>query len=423
MNNLEQILRECINDIKSKWDLPKSGFLSGGSIANLAWEKISGNKAIINDLDIYNFIQKVDDSAQSEIKQKQSYQKKDKIVFEDYSGINVTIRNSNFYLIEKVSNEGIFNLIDYKSNTDDPQIIIDSFDINCCQVGYDISTDKFYWTKEFEKFLKTGELRLVNLSSPAHSAIRLVKKEKDLNAKLPDLELDITAYATDCPSFLDTTKYRFKERYANMFRDNISRLDSRFDLIRDTELEESLEISLGVVDKLYKLKPKIKGLEIDDSQKIGIQLSTDFLFWVRNIFQNHDLETKWFNLHLIFDTKLDNYLDCNPTKDEIELLNRLVCNAPDCVRHLNGFPLSRQLYIVNTLFEKFKNDPIIAISILETYCIDYNINLESEIDLLLLELSVRKMILEDPKDKVRKILQKDPTPENTDIDFSKIHIN
>ena len=101
----------------------------------------------------------------------------------------------------------------------------------------------------------------------------------------------------------------------------------------------------------------------------------------------------------------------------------MVCNAPDCVRHLNGFPLSRQLYIVNTLFEKFKNDPIIAISILETYCIDYNINLESEIDLLLLELSVRKMILEDPKDKVRKILQKDPTPENTDIDFSKIHIN
>ena len=67
--------------------------------------------------------------------------------------------------------------------------------------------------------------------------------------------------------------------------------------------------------------------------------------------------------------------------------------------------LLKKHVFIKTLFDKFKNDPIIAISILETYCIDYNINIENDMDLLLLELAVRKKIIEDPRDKARKILE------------------
>jgi hypothetical protein len=55
--DLELILHESINYIKSKWTLPDRGFLAGGSLANVVWEKISGNKSVINDLDIYSYIQ------------------------------------------------------------------------------------------------------------------------------------------------------------------------------------------------------------------------------------------------------------------------------------------------------------------------------------------------------------------------------
>jgi hypothetical protein len=405
--NLDKLFRDSITEIKSKWILPKTGFLSGGSLANLVWEKVSGNKAVINDIDIYHLNSVIDKADEEELRQKQNFQKKDKIVYEDYSGISINVKLSSFYIIEKVSTNGILNEIEYKSNTEDPQIIIESFDINCCQIGYDLATDKFYWTKEFEEFLTTGEIRLVNLSSPAHSAMRLVKKQIDLNAKLLDSELDIIAYTLYNGSFLDTTKHRFKQRYADMFEKYMSGLESRFELTRDEELELHLKMNKDVHDKIYALKPKTTGLNIDPAQKIGLQLSKDFLFWVRNIFGNLELEKMWYKLHLVFDYNLGikNYLDYKPTEKEINFFNRLLVNASDCVRHLSGFPLSRQMYIVNTIFDKFKDDPIVAISILETHCIDYNIDLENDMDLLLLELSVRKKILDDPRDKVRKIFE------------------
>ena len=190
--DLEKIFRESVSDIKSEFGLPTSGFLSGGSIANKIWEKVSGNKSVVNDVDIYHLDRVIDQVETEDFKKKQSFRKKDKVVYEDYSGINIEYKCTGFYLIENVSIDGIFNNINYIANTNDPQIIIESFDINCCQVGYDIKTDKLYWTKAFEEFLKNGELRLINLSSPAHSAIRLVKKKKDLNAILPEIELNIT---------------------------------------------------------------------------------------------------------------------------------------------------------------------------------------------------------------------------------------
>ena len=53
--NVELLGRQAIDIIKSKWGLPKEGFVAGGSIANIIWELVSGNKAIVNDVDIFVF--------------------------------------------------------------------------------------------------------------------------------------------------------------------------------------------------------------------------------------------------------------------------------------------------------------------------------------------------------------------------------
>ena len=407
--NYELIFRDALCDIRSKWELPSSGFLAGGSISNVIWNKISGNNAPVNDLDIY-ILDGVVKLSETEIKKKQNFIKNENFVYEDYSGISQCFRKTGYYVINNVSVDGIYNYINYSSDTEDPNIIIESFDINCCQVGYDIGNDKFYWTKSFENFLNTGELMLVNLCSPAHSAIRIVKKKKDLSANLKDLELDIIAYTLSGNRFLDTAKVRFKQRYADMFDKYSEDLSSRFELDRDEDVEQYLRDNLNVHDNIYCVKSKSVGINIDSSMKIGVNLSKDFLFWIRNIFNDKELEKTWFRIHHIFDTSLtiEEYLDCKPTHIELETLRNLINVAPNCVKNLKGMTLSNQLKLVNNLFSKYKDDLIVAISILENHKIDDKINLEDDMDLLLLELSVRKNIVDDSRGKVRRLLGIEP---------------
>jgi hypothetical protein len=70
---------------------------------------------------------------------------------------------------------------------------------------------------------------------------------------------------------------------------------------------------------------------------------------------------------------------------------------------LDGLKLVEQVEIVKKLFNEFSDDPIIAISLLEKG----NFKLPEEFDestKLLLELSVRKEIVNDTKGKVRRVL-------------------
>jgi len=238
--NYQEIFRQALDQIKSKWQLPTTGFLAGGAISNVVWSILKGKDFPINDLDIYHLSELKKNVSTREMKEKQHFTKNEKWVYEDYTGLAVGYQQKGYYMIEKVSVNGIFNIIEYNSSTEDRSIIIDSFDINCCQLGYDIDKDEFVWTKDFETFLETGELRLTNLTSPAHSALRLVKKKNDLDAILPEIELDVITYAMKNIRFIDTQKFRFKERYANMYKKYESELSKYFKLVRDKDIEEYL---------------------------------------------------------------------------------------------------------------------------------------------------------------------------------------
>jgi hypothetical protein len=423
MIELEKVFRDSINEIKSKWNLPEKGFLAGGSICNIVWEKVSGNKAKINDLDIYILDKIIDNATHEELKEKQSFEQKEKIIYEDYKGLNYAYGTSRFYIIESVKSEGMLNTINYKASTDDPMLILNSFDINCCQLGYDIESDKFYWTKEFEDFLTTGKIQLVNLTSPSHSAIRLVKKKKDLGAKLEDVELDMIAHTLNNQHFVDIVKHRFKERYAKMFRDNWDDLKDKFIMLRDEDTENFLQQKYSCNDSIYRLKAK-QGVDLLNSSQrlIGFGLSKDFIFWIRNIYNNPELEKTWFKLQHVFDTNMRvcEYLDCEITDEELDLIKRLSEVAPKSINNLKGKTLSKQLKIIHTLVDKFKHDPIVSISILEKINIDDNVDLNDDMTLLLLELSVRKEILQDPQDKVRRIL--DMTTEEYQHKFEQLNL-
>jgi len=419
--NIDSLIRTSIERIKTNWDLPERGFIAGGSIANIVWELVSGNKAVINDVDIFHFdgeIEAIDTSDNSLLFR---YQEKDTKFFEDYIGMSHTQVNKDFYVIVSSENNGIFNHIKYKSNKPDTDLILRSFDINATRVGYSIEEDKCYWTDDFENFLKTGELKVCNLMTPSHTSIRIVKKADELNCKLDHFEIDLLKHSLEW-RFGDIIKIRFRERYFNLFEKYKDNLSEDFEIRRDEVSEEYVRVQFGEDVKLYYLVPKIKN-KPDDISLYGRQIfsdeniqrihnSLDFLFYMRNIYDKDDLKLLWEKLYYFYKEK--EYVDCLPQKEDLEFLSRVAKYAPDSIENLKGLKLSEQIKLVKEVFQKFENDPIVAISILERHKLN-DIEL-SEDNLFLLELSVRKKIVNDTKGKVNKVLgKKEPSPiKNTD---------
>jgi hypothetical protein len=424
--NIDLLCQKSLNYLKETYsDFPKTGFIAGGSLANLIWEGVSGNIAKVNDIDVFLFDKIIDRHPKDTSNwlspgQKLYYHKKEEVYFEDYTGLCTTSQSRDFYVIEKTSHDGIYNYVNYSANKQTPQIIIDSFDINCTQVGYSIDEDKFYYTPEFVDFIQTGQLKLINLMSPAHSAIRLVKKKHDLNAELDELELKLCQYCLE-RGMNDTNRRYFTDKYTSIFKKYESELSNYFVLTEAPEITElfklkelNLEIwtlnvkddepkeinNLSELDDIFKDKKNI----FDEPNIDKIWNGQKLLFYIRNVKDNQNAKLVWEKLNYLFDS--ESYIDSNFSKEDIEMLHRLTQVAPKTIDNLKGLKLSQQISIMKDMFDKYKEDPIVAISIMEKIKIDPDKEFD-ESDLLLLELSVRKEIVNDVKQKAQRILNPD----------------
>lgn len=433
--NIESLGRQAIDRIKSEWGLPLHGFVAGGAIANIVWELVSGNKAVVNDIDIFVF-DGIEKELDTDKKSLFNYQEKETKYYEDYNGMNFSNYTKDFYSIVESEREDMFNTIKYKSNTSDPSLIIKSFDINATRIGYDIDNDKLYWTSEFEDFLKTGELKVSNLMTPSHTAVRIAKKSKDLNAKLDDFEFRLIQYALSY-TFIDRIKLRFRDRYLEMCKEQKDILSKYFQMSRDLEAEEFVFGKTGEKVELYYLVSRDVKTEVtevpltDDFEKIvysnlpqifedinlnRIFKSTDFLFYMRNIYgKDQSLRDMWGKLYYFFNDVY--YIDREVSEEDMDLLQRFGKYAPSSIENLKGLKLSEQIEVIKKFLDKFKEDPIIAISILESVKVDKDIVLDDQ-TMLLLELSVRKKIINDTRGKVNKILNiEELLDNNNDVDW------
>lgn len=409
--NIDSLIRTAIEKIKTNWGLPKSGFIAGGSIANIVWELVSGKVAVVNDIDVFIFDGIIDEINPTDKKSLFKYQEKESKFWEDYTGMRYSSINKDFYTIESSEHEGMFNNVKYKSNKPDTDIILRSFDINATKIGYSIDEDKCYWTQEFEEFLNTGELKVCNLMTPSHTAIRIVKKSKELDCKLDKFEIDLLRHSLEW-RFNDIIKTKFKERYFSMYKEHVDELKPYFTIKRDTQAEQYVKINFNEDVNLYYLSPIIDenksevdeflfGREVFDDYNIRkIHNSLEFLFYMRNIYNNENLSKLWSKLYFFFTHK--HYIDCQPSDEDLELISRLANYAPDSIENLKGKTLSDQIKLVKWILKEYEEDPIVAISILEKHRLSQD-ELDSQ-DLFLLELSVRKQIINDTRGKVNKVL-------------------
>lgn len=427
MINVEDLARKAINIIKDTWGLPDRGFIAGGSISNIIWELVSGNKAIVNDVDVFLFDGIMTHGESLEITtsgKKMSYLDKDFMYQESYRGLSFVTSPKEFYKIERSEKEGIFNYIYYRSSVCDPNIIINSFDINCTAIGYNIEEDKFYWLKSFEKFLETGELKVSNLTTPCHTAIRICKKQDELNVKLDEFEYSLLSYAIN-NRFADTNKTKFSTRYFELYKKYREKLPSYF--IERRENDEAFMKDKGIDIELYTLivdtsryytSSKLVSDVIlesgmgaiagdaermfDDKNLYSINSSRHFLFYMRNIYKNERLKSIWSKTKYFFTT--EDYIDVSIVDEKnLDRLFRITEVSPNTIENLKGVKLSSQLEFIEKLFNKFEGNLLSGISILEKHkMIDIDLNDDSL--LLILELTVRRNVVNDKNDKVNKIL-------------------
>jgi hypothetical protein len=426
--NIEKLARVALGFLKTKeTNFPKHGVIAGGSLGNLIWEQVSGNVAVVNDIDIFIFDREVNaenvygDSTKTTDNKKVFYRSLEKIYYKDYTGLCEGSRTRDFYLIERTENSGLFNYVYYSATSEKPELIIDSFDINCTQVGYDIESDRFFWTKEFEQFLKDGKLKLTNLGSPHHSVIRILKKRDELNASLDPIEVKIAAYTVARPLHGVTRRY-FSDKYFTVYEKYQEELSKYFKISKETEISSLIKESKGVDVGIYTLIATISPLEVftngelNDESRQKIWHCNDFLFYFRNIQNDINQYKIWSKLQPLF--TYENYVDCDPKEEDIDMLKRIIENAPGCIKNLQGISISKQINLVNKLFSTFKDDLTIALSLLENKKLDPDIVLDEQ-TILLLELSVRVEIVNNKYD-FDKILGKSQSivfNKNNDIDL------
>jgi hypothetical protein len=398
--NIEVICRKSLKKIIDTWGpLPQKGTLAGGSLANLIWESVSGNKAVVSDIDIFELTQLVD-----KLREKPFYKEEKTKYIDVYGGVGTTVDSRSFYYVNKTSQEGIFNYIEYSSNVESPEFIIKSFDLNCTQVCYSIEKDRFFWSSEFEEFLKTGKILITNLNTPAQTVIRLIKKKRDMNADFDETELNLCKKSI-IRRYHDQVRYYFSDKYMKLFNQFEPELKEHFELIDNFEISNRVFSDFEVKPNLYSLS--VKNF-IDILQEKNIYSSRELLFYVRNV-KTTSQQLVWENLRALYKSKdyvdikdIDFLPSSNHLNKWIEQLKRLVENS-NAIKNFEGLKLSEQIEIVQKSFTMFENNLKLAISLLESTNFNREI-LDDEFQLGILRIKLRK--IEQPQDKIDKILGK-----------------
>ena len=408
---INKLAENAINYIKSNWSLPAKGLLAGGSLANTIWALKNGTEPLINDIDVFVYVSHLDLIDPNDRETLFRYTEKEVEYHDDYNGYREHPYDKKFYAIKESTRDGMLNTITYDASDKDPMMIIESFDLSCTGVGYDLETGKYFWTQDFEDFVKTGKIKVSNIGTPSHTAIRLAKKSKDLGVEMDEFEMKLLIHSIDY-NFTDTVKRYFKQKRMDDYT-SVEELISEYLVpYRVEEVEKMILLKYDTEERIYGLKRKYSVddtipktdpviLEEIDFDKILIEDKTvfgddnifrirtgkDFLNYMRNVYGDKEKMMLFEGIIPLFGAK--NYFDEIPNEEDSKMLTILCSISPLITKALKGMTISQQISVVKKTFNAFE-DMTVSLALLESGRIVEPWMDES--DLLLMELSMRKDI-------------------------------
>ena len=179
-----------ISYLKENFKLPEKGIVAGQAVASLAYRELGMDiPFFINDVDIFTTegtrttsdlneinvatVLNASNNSGSDLFFNQDGLRTYKII---HSKISEDDNNVNIIQV-KVSNSR------YSSeNNKDILIkeIINSFDLNCCCIGFNLETSEFLTMPSFDDFCNSKQLRINSSHTPYHSTLRILKKVEEL---------------------------------------------------------------------------------------------------------------------------------------------------------------------------------------------------------------------------------------------------
>ena len=180
----EGLGREILGKLSKFVELPKTGFLAGGAVANTILSMEWGGDYPVNDLDIFR-IESSDGLVPRRMPHRYQGMKLDR-----YLG-KIAADYLRCYTVLNTEVKGILNFVDVQliyeyQKTENYKIIMDGFDLNCCQAGIDLESAELIYSPNFEAFLKTNQLEVSHPCTPFHTAVRIQKKKKELQCYCDD---------------------------------------------------------------------------------------------------------------------------------------------------------------------------------------------------------------------------------------------
>jgi hypothetical protein len=398
---------KAVDYIKSRWVLPKEGLLAGGALANTIWAMKNGTEPLVNDVDVFVFVRHLDFIDPTDRETLFRYTEKEIEYYDDYNGYREHPYDKKFYAIKESTRDGMVNTITYDASDESAMLILESFDLSCTGVGYDLRTGEFHWTDDFEDFINTGKIKVSNIGTPSHTAIRLAKKSKDLGVEMDEFELKLLMHAIDY-NFADTVKRYFKQKRMDDYTDVEDMLSEYLVTYRVEEVEKMILLKYDTEERIYGLKRKFSSEEkpktevilddfdfddllVEDCTVFGddnifsIMTGKSFLSYMRNVHGDEEKMKLFKGLVPLFGAK--NYFDEIPKEEDSRMLALLCSISPLIAKALKGMTISKQIDVVKTTFAAF-DDKTVALAALENGRVVGTWMDES--DLLLMELSLRK---------------------------------
>lgn len=262
--------KEIISFLKSNYTLPKYGFIAGQAVASLIYRQLGLDiNSPINDIDIFQ--------VQRKRSEERSYAKmqthsKNVTIHEQYGSASNMFYSvgRRYYQVKKsyyLGDDKLVNIILISQSSSryilDKDMLLESFDFNCCSVGFDIKTEEFTMTQSFIDFIKTKQLRVQSVHTPFHTVLRLNKKIQDLGENVYcnlQLERDILLTSKrffSIPTIVGERFFNLYEKYKDSF------IEKSFSF---TEREQNY------YEKRYEIEKEYKEVKLSNNYKSNTKL-------------------------------------------------------------------------------------------------------------------------------------------------------
>ncbi len=242
-----------IKELNSIQELPKSGLLAGQAVASIIFQYLKLDlNPVVNDIDIfYIFNQYYTPGVAGHSRMSKEVERflhkrqatkdlslvgmNELFLYNDYGQINIStgkkysiLGTTNFKKINRVFVSNLSMNISY-SRSSFVYDIIDSFDINCTQVGIDLYNKRLYFTEAFILFLYTKQMEIAKYNTPIHSLFRLIRKNKEIGSyiNLEEEKMLVSNMVDSYQSYLDlTVSYKRIYNKEKVFLDNLYHFNS-----------------------------------------------------------------------------------------------------------------------------------------------------------------------------------------------------